>query len=174
MEQALRNIITRIDWINEKVGRATSWLTLFLVLLVCLDVITRYFFSSPQTWVRELEWHIFALIFLLGAGYAFKYDRHVRVDLFYTKMEEKDKALINLVGSALFLLPWCIVICFVSFQFGLQSLRINETSPDPDGLPARYIIKFSIAIGILLLFLQGISSVLESYLTYKNGQTPKN
>ena len=156
------NLKKGIDQLNETVGRAVSWLTTILVLLVCFDVIIRYIFNDTQAWIRELEWHLFALIFLLGAGYAFKHDRHVRVDVFYSNFTKREKAWVNLVGGLVLLLPWCLLITYYAFDFALLSYKIGETSPDPGGLPALYIIKFSVCIGILLLFLQGVSNIIES------------
>ena len=84
-----------IDRINEWVGRTSSWISGILVILVCIDVLSRYLFSETAAWVMELEWHLFSLLFLFGAGFALKHDRHVRVDLFYDKFSPKDKALVN-------------------------------------------------------------------------------
>lgn len=157
-----------IDQINENVGRLVSWLTTALVVLVIYDVVRRYLLSDTETWIMELEWHLFALIFLLGAGYALKHNKHVRVDLFYAKFSERDKALVNFIGSLLFLLPWCLFIIYAAWQYAYESFLIRETSPDPGGLPALYIIKFAIVLGIFLLFLQGLSELIKSLNTLLN------
>lgn len=170
MDQILRKIAGGISRINEWVGRSVSWLTFLLVLLVCVDVIIRYLLNDTRAWIMELEWHMFALIFLLGAGYAFKHDRHVRVDLFYSNFSEKDQALVNMIGGILFLIPWCIMIIFASFKYANVSFLIRETSPDPGGLPARYLIKYSISLGGFLLLLQAIANTIESYLTYSSSE----
>lgn len=162
---AFLKFFTRIaNIVNEWAGKMTSWLTLLLVLLVCLDVGKRYIFNDASVWGMELEWHLFAAIFLLGAGYAFKHDRHVRVDLFYANFSKRDKAWTNLVGGVVFLIPWCILIIIASFSYAKGSFVILEESPDPDGLPFRFIIKFTVTIGIGLLLLQGIANVAESVL----------
>ncbi len=147
--------------INERVGRAVAWLNVALILLVCLDVFARYLLNKTNPWVVELEWHFFSVIFLLGAGYAWKHDRHVRVDLFYARFSLKDKAMVNALGAILFLLPWSLLMIWVSFKYALTSFRIRETSPDPGGLPAFYPIKFAICIGMALLALQGIGKLLK-------------
>lgn len=170
MLKQLEKLADRIDWFNERVGRGVAWLNTLLVLLVCFEVALSVFDQSAN-WLTELEWHIFSLIFLLGAGYAFKHDRHVRVDLFYAKFAPKDKALTDLLGNILFLIPWCVIVGYFSFFYAWESFRINEGSPDPGGLPARYLIKFSIVIGMLLLLLQAIASTIQSLLIY-TGQTP--
>lgn len=166
--QALHKIAKFIDQLNERVGRAVSWLTSALVVLVIIDVISRYLFNTTKAWTLELEWHLFALIFLLGAGYAFKHDRHVRVDLFYTRFSKKDQALVNFFGGLIFLLPWCLLVIYTAWFYALESYRFGETSPDPGGLPARYLIKFSIVIGAGLLLLQGISNIIQSYLELRD------
>ena len=168
MDNFLSRASQLIDQINEWVGRAVSWLTIILVVLVCFDVITRYFFSNTAAWIMELEWHLFALIFLFGAGYAFKHDKHVRVDLFYAKLSPKDQALVNIIGSFLFLIPWCLLIIYWSYEYALISYNIGETSPDPGGLPARYMIKFCVSIGMVFLLFQGISVLFKNILIYRN------
>lgn len=165
MKRFLQQIIRFANAINEAMGRLASWFTTALVLLVCFDVIRRFLINDTEAWIMELEWHLFALIFLLGSGYALKHDRHVRVDLFYANFSARDKAWVNLVGSLVFLLPWCIIVGVMSFQYAAGSFAINEGSPDPGGLPARYIIKFAITVGVTLLGLQGLAVVAQSLLT---------
>ena len=168
MQGILLNIKNGIDQINEQIGRLTSWLTALLVLLVCYDVFTRYMMNETRAWVMELEWHLFALIFLLGAAYALKHDKHVRVDLFYADFSNIDKAWVNLLGGILFLVPWCLMVIYWSFDYANLSLSVREGSPDPGGLPARYIIKFVVPLGIGLLLLQGISSIISSIFVLKD------
>lgn len=163
----IQRVIDGIDQLNEYTGRMVSWLSTILVLVVCFDVISRRLLSQTQAWVMELEWHFFAVLFLFGAGYTLKHDKHVRVDLFYANYDKKDQAWVDLVGHALFLMPWTIVVMIVSFQYGFESWLINEKSPDPGGLPARYVIKFSISLGMLFLFLQSFSCFLKAYQTIK-------
>lgn len=166
MYKALKRIQFGIDTLNEWAGKGVSWLTTLLVVLVCFDVITRYLFSDTKAWIMELEWHLFSLVFLIGAGYAFKHDRHVRVDLFYTRFTPRDRALVNLIGGLLFLVPWCILVIIVSYDYAKVSFLLGETSPDPGGLPGRYVIKFAITAGVFLLLLQGLSSIIQSLFIY--------
>ena len=172
MKTILRGVITTMNTINEWAGRAVSWLTLVLVLLVCYNVVMRRFFDVADAWRGELEWHLFALIFLIGAGYAFKHDRHVRVDLFYAKYSKREKAGTDLIGALVFLIPWCILIIIYAWSYAQGSMAINETSPNPDGLSHRYLIKFAISVGIGLLLLQAISSVAQAVLTLTTKNEP--
>ncbi len=138
-----------------------SWLNVALVLLICLDVLFRYFFSFSKNWILELEWHMFSLVFLLGSAYALQYDKHVRVDVFYQKFSDKTKAIINLVGTVVFLIPWSYLVVTTAYKFANNSWYIREGSNQPGGLPARYIIKFMIVIGFILLALQGVSQIIS-------------
>lgn len=159
-----------IDQLNEKIGYFTSWLTAALVALVCLEVGIG-FFNTSWTWLTELEWHLFSLIFLLGAGYAFKHDKHVRVDLFYTHFSPKDKALVNLIGNLILLIPWCIVIIWAAVRYAYIAFKIGENSPDPGGLPARFVIKAMIGLGFFLLLLQGIAETAKAWQTYQGSNS---
>ncbi|MCS6969302.1 MAG: TRAP transporter small permease subunit [Cytophagales bacterium] len=150
--------------INEYVGRAISWLTTGLVLVFCIDVLLRYVFKSASVAFYEIEWHLFSLIFLLGAGYSLKHDRHVRVDIFYARFSPKAKAWINFLGVGLFLIPFAVLVIKSSIPYVAMSYRINESSADAGGLPYRYLIKSAITAGFSLLLLQGIALMLDSLL----------
>jgi TRAP-type mannitol/chloroaromatic compound transport system permease small subunit len=154
-----------IDGINEAIGRGISWLTTLLVVLICYDVAARYLFNTSSAGLVELEWHIFSFIFLLGAAYALKHDKHVRVDVFYQNFSPKKQAWVNLLGSVLFLIPFCLIIIQASLKFTYNAYAINEGSADPGGLPARFIVKGAIPVGFFLLLLQAISLGFRSLLT---------
>lgn len=161
----IRLIVRLIDGLNTKVGHAISWLSTLLVLVVCYDVFTRYFLRKSSVGVQELEWHIFAVLFLLGAAYTLKMDNHVRVDVIYTQLSPRGKAWINLLGGIVFLIPFSILIIWASQGFISMSWAIQETSPDPGGLPYRYILKAMIPAGFSLILLQGIALILRSFCT---------
>jgi TRAP-type mannitol/chloroaromatic compound transport system permease small subunit len=151
-----------IDKLNTTIGKAVSWLSLLLVLVIVVDVAMRYIFSITSAASFELEWHLFAVIFLLGAAYTLQQDKHVRVDVFYHRFSERGKAWVNLFGSLVLLLPFCFVACWESLSFVESSYAFRETSPDPGGLPARYVIKAAIPAAFFLLGLQAISEFLKS------------
>lgn len=164
MKNLLKNYILRVSQLNNFIGKNTAWCTTFLVLLVCFDVSQTYFLKKTSVAFLELEWHLFALVFLFCAGYSLRHDKHVRVDVFYNRMTTKQQAWINLVGSLIFLLPFCAVIIYASYKYTLVSFGYNEGSPNPGGLPARYIIKGAIPVGFFFLLLQAISLIFESIL----------
>ena len=133
--RVLRVYIRFADGLNERVGRVVSWLTAVLVAVVCYDVFTRYLLENSLVAVQELQWHLFALIFLIGAAYSLKHDNHVRVDLFYSRFSRRKQACVNLFGSLLFLIPFCIIVIVSSQSFVANAFRIGEISPD-SGWPA--------------------------------------
>lgn len=151
----------RIDQLISWIGKQASLLNVVLILLICLDVLLRYMFNATQKWVIELEWHLFAVIFLLGASYTMQADKHVRVDLFYQNYSEKMKQWVNIIGNVVFLIPWCLVLIYVSYKYANVSYSYLEGSPDPGGLPARYVIKYMITFGFGLLLLQCISDTIN-------------
>ena len=157
-----------ISTLNDRIGRAVSWLTFVLVLLVVVDVTLRYLFNQTAVWIGEMEWHLFAFIFLLGAGYALRHDRHVRVDLFYDKFSPRDKALVNLVGHIVLLLPWTVLLIWVSTKYAFDSYQMGEGSPDPGGLPFRFVVKAAIPLGFFLLFLQGLAEIAKNWQVYRH------
>ena len=168
----ISSIAKFIDRINLIVGRLTGWFTTGLVLLISIYVLMRYAFDDPRLWMQELEWHFFALIFLLGAAYTFQTDSHVRVDVFYARFSSKGKAWVNLIGILLFLLPFCWVVISRSWEFVISSWEVNERSADPGGLAARYIIKAAIPVGFSLLMLQGIGEAIKAGQQLMGGDIP--
>ncbi|MBT8233192.1 MAG: TRAP transporter small permease subunit [Bacteroidia bacterium] len=167
----MRNLISNLNLITEWTGKIFAWSTLLMVILICIDVILRYLFNFTLIWIIELEIYFFAITFLMASGYAFKYDKHVRVDVFYTKFSPKKKAWTNLIGGLFLLLPWAVISTYVCFNYFLKSWYINETSAQPGGLPAIYVLKFILFLGFLMLSIQAIADILESFQTIR--EAPK-
>lgn len=160
--ETLRKICRIIDTLNEWTGRGVAFITAGLVAVVFGDVVMRYLFKKSFVVVQELEWHLFGLIFLIGAGYTLLYDGHVRVDIIYQRLRPKARAWINFVGVISFLVPGCLMVIITSWKFMHNSWMVLEGSPDPGGIPFRFIIKGAIAVGFALLLLQGIAMGLKS------------
>ncbi|WP_438424993.1 TRAP transporter small permease subunit [Aquimarina macrocephali] len=158
----MQKIINFLDRVGEKIGVLVSWVATLLAIIIGLDVIIRYVFKFTYVWMIEIEIYLFGMIFLLASGYTFKYEKHVRVDVFYTKLSRKGKAWVDLLGGAFLLIPWCYVVIVSSWYYGLSSFMIGESSPQPGGLPALYVLKFCITLGFVFLLLQGISHILKS------------
>jgi len=166
----LKQYIKLIDLVNEWIGKLAGWLATAMMLLICFDVTAKFLsaqfgFSYTNTAINELQWHLFGFLFLLGTAYTLRHDRHVRVDLFYSKFSDKGRAWVNLIGVIFFLMPLCIIMIDKSLLYVKNSYLMMEKSADPGGLPYRFILKGAITAGFSLLTLQGVSMAFKSLLT---------
>jgi len=170
VNKLISQVVKIIDGFTEWSGRSVAWLVLAMVLLICYDVAMRYLLQQGSVALQELEWHLFALIFLLGSAYTLKHDEHVRVDILYqsSKLSDKHRALINIVGILVFLLPFCILILISAWRFVDNAYFYHEGSPDPGGLPYRYLLKASVLVAFAMLILQGFAELLRNILKLQN------
>jgi len=161
----LNKIIHLINQLSEFSGRVIAWLVLLMMLVIVYDVSMRAGFNIGSVVLQELQWHFFALIFLLGAAYTFRHDEHVRVDVFYRSrwMNDYRRAWVNLLGGLLLLLPFCWLIISSAWHFVFDAYIHQEGSPD-GGLPYRFILKAALPLGFFLLMLQGIAQILNNLL----------
>ena len=161
-ESALKTLSDHLDGIAERVGNAAAWLALGLVLMTFAVVMLRYLFQLGWIAMQESILYLHAALFLLGAAYTLKRDGHVRVDIFYRGFTAKRKALIDLLGSLLLLLPVCSFLLWVSWDYVTTAWSIYEGSQEAGGLPYVYLLKTLIPVAVMLLILQGISQALSS------------
>jgi TRAP-type mannitol/chloroaromatic compound transport system permease small subunit len=164
MEFALKYART-IGRINDSIGVVLRWLAVLMVLLGSYNAIARYATARlgvalSSNALNEAQWYLFTLIFLLGSAYALRHDVHIRVDVLYARLTTRGKAWMDIAGTILFLIPFCVLMIWVAWTPVLNSWRIREVSPDPGGLP-RYPIKAVIILSFVLLFLQGIAFIIE-------------
>ena len=153
--------------IISKTGKISSWFSLALVLLISTDVLLRYVFNFSTAALYEMEWHLFAIIFLLASPYTLQKNKHVRVDVFYNNFSKRKKNIVDLIGNIIFLIPFSFIIFYTSLPFVEDSYSILESSPDPGGLPYRFIIKSIIPIAFFLLMIQGILNAFKNYNNIK-------
>jgi len=153
-----------IDAVNDWVGRAAAWLTLLLVMVTTYDVMMRYLFRKSFVFVQEAEWHLFAILFLVVAGYTHLKGDHVRVDIFYARTSPRMRAWIDLVCGLIFLFPTVFLLVWTSIPFVISSIAVLEGSPDPGGIPARFALKAVIPFGFTLVGLQGVSETIKNIL----------
>ncbi|MEE8326078.1 MAG: TRAP transporter small permease subunit [candidate division NC10 bacterium] len=165
-------LVRWIDQLNDRVGRATSWITAVLVVVTTSDVLLRYVFNASFVFIHELEWHLFAVLFLMAAGYTHLKGKHVRVDILYTRLSPRRQALVDLAFGLLFLFPTCFLLIKSSLPFVAHSWAVLEGSPDPGGLPARYLLKAVIPVGFILIGLQGISETIKNTYIVLQGKLP--
>ncbi len=133
-----------------------------LLFNVFYDVVMRYAFNDVSIGMQELEWHLFACVFLLGTPYAMQQDGHVRVDIFYERWSDQVKALVNLLGAMLFIFPFVILVTMYGSDFAYEAYDIGEGSGDPGGLPHRWIIKSLIPLSFALMGLAGLGMITQA------------
>ncbi len=162
--QMLEKFVNFVDGLSDKIGHLVGWMTTLMVLTVFYDTVMRYAFNKGNVALQELEWHLFAIVFLLGAAYTLKANGHVRVDILYVRLSEKTKAWIDFLGVFIFLIPFSVMVILSTKGFIMNSWAIREISPDPGGLPARYILKAMIPLGFSLLIVQGLSEAAKKFM----------
>ena len=162
--QILERFVNFVDSLSDKIGYLVGWMTTLMVLIVFYDTVMRYAFNKGNVALQELEWHLFAIVFLLGAAYTLKEKGHVRVDILYVNLSKKTKAWIDFLGMFIFLIPFSVMVILSTKGFIMNSWAIREISPDPGGLPARYILKTMIPLGFSLLIVQGLSEAAKNFM----------
>lgn len=163
--ERIKKIVQACDRVNEWIGSVVVTFAVFgFILVIFSNVVLRYVFNTSFVFMAELEWHIFAFIFLLGAGFTLLHDGHVRVDVFYSLLDRRKKAMINLVGVLFFLIPSCYLVLKTSVPWVMDAYRVGETSLDPGGIPARFIIKAALPAGYFLMLIQGLLLFVKSGL----------
>jgi len=163
--EALSRFADLCDALNRRIGRAVGWLALLMVLVGAFNAVARYLgrFTGAELASNayiELQWYLFSALFLLGAADALREDAHVRVDVLYQRFGPRVRAAIDLGGTLLFLLPFCVLVVVTSWTMFEASWAIGEQSPDPGGL-ARYPVKALIPLGFVLLSLQGLAHAIR-------------
>lgn len=165
--KALAFFVTAVGRLNGFVGRTLSWLALGAVLVCFTVVVQRYVFSTTQLWMQDLYVWLNGAMFMGVAGYALLTDSHVRVDIFYRPAPPRRKAIMDMVGVVLFLLPFCTVVWLWGFEYVQRSWRLAEGSANPGGMPGLYILKTFILAFVILVGLQGIAMLARSILVLK-------
>ena len=160
----LKKIIFFIENITSKIGKKVSWLILFMTLIAFSVALLRYFFNIGFVWMQELYIWMHGLVFLLAAAYTLQEDKHVRVDIFYRKFSEKNKAYINVFFSILFIIPFILIVSKYSIPYILKSWLSLEKSREAGGLQFLYIYKTSIILFCFFLFIQTIALILRCVL----------
>lgn len=159
--QALARVADLLDVAIERIGQITAWCSFAIVLVMAYNVLLRYFFRTGSVAMQELEWHLMAPICMLGLSYAILKDGHVKVDILYGRLAPRLQRVIDLVAAVLVVIVVAILLK-LSIPYVMQSYRIGEQSPDPGGLPYRWIVKSMLPIGFALLLVQSLAAVLRA------------
>ena len=172
----LRRVAAAIDRMNDGIGTAVTWLSLLMIGFGAYNAVARYAtrfagLSLSSNALNELQWYLFSVIFLLGAAWGLRHDVHVRVDVLYARRSRRTQAWIDLLGTVLFLIPFCVMMLWVSWPAVARSFAIREVSPDPGGLP-RWPIKGLLIVSFVLLLLQGLAVIVRQVDVIRSGVPP--
>ena len=149
-----------IDWLNERVGKGAFWLVLFMTLISAGNATYRFIFNDSSNGMLEIQWYLFAAVFLLCSPYTLQKNEHVRIDVLSSKLSPRGLAVIDIIGTLFFLLPMVIAVMWLSLPLVAESYKIHEYSANAGGL-IRWPVKILLPIGFALLALQGISEMIK-------------
>jgi TRAP-type mannitol/chloroaromatic compound transport system permease small subunit len=158
--QALLSFSRGVDWITERIGRSVYWLLLAAVIISTVNAIVRKSFNLSSNAYLEAQWYLFAAIFMLGAGYVFLHDQHVRIDVLAGKLSRRVQVWIDIVGITFFLLPLCAFIVWTAMPSVMTAWDTQEVSANPGGL-IRWPLYALVPIGFSLLALQSLSELFK-------------
>jgi TRAP-type mannitol/chloroaromatic compound transport system permease small subunit len=165
----LRAIVDSIDAFTDYSGRILAWLCLAMAALTALIVFLRYGFNIGSIAAQEAVIYMHGALFMLGAAYTLKVGGHVRVDIFYQRFSTRTQAWINSLGGIIFLLPLCVFILGISWNYVTESWAIRESSPEAGGIPAVFLLKSLVPLMAINLFCQGLAEVLRNALFLVEG-----
>lgn len=155
--------MARLEAWVANIGRATAWLTLLMVLLTFSVVVLRYGFSLGWIWLQESVTYLHATVFMLAAAWTLQSDGHVRVDIFYRTGSVRRQAVVNLAGTLLLLMPFCLFLLAIGWEYVYASWKLKEGSGEAGGVPLVYLLKTLILLLPALLLLQAIPLALRSW-----------
>jgi TRAP-type mannitol/chloroaromatic compound transport system permease small subunit len=170
-------MLLRLEQVFDRFSDVMGWiagaLNLVMLLNVFYDAIMRYFFSTGSIALQEMEWHLFAMVFLFGIAYALKEDGHVRVDVLYERFSPRWKAIVNISGTVLLLLPLSVMIVEGSVWYVQEAFNSGEVSGDPGGLPYRWLIKLVIPASFVFLIVSATGFIIHNINVFRGQADPR-
>ncbi|CAL95413.1 TRAP transporter small permease subunit [Azoarcus olearius] len=159
-----------IDWINERVGRSVMWLVLIAVVISAGNALVRKLFNTSSNALLEIQWYLFAAIFMLAAGYTFLRNEHVRIDVITGRLSPRGQNIVDIIGIALFMLPMAVLLLWLSLPIVKLSIVSGEMSANPGGL-IRWPVKLMLPLGMFFLILQALSELIKR-IAFLTGHGP--
>ena len=163
-----------INKFSDALGKLSALLFILLLFNVFFDVIMRYLFNDVSIGMQELEWHLYAAIFMLAIPYTLYKEGHVRVDIIYADLSPRKQAWIDLLGTLILLIPFTVLVAKYGVDFTIESYKLGEQSGDPGGLPYRWIIKSVVPFAFIAITISGIGLILKSILVLTNQKKISN
>jgi TRAP-type mannitol/chloroaromatic compound transport system permease small subunit len=161
----LDRAVVALEAVVEVCGRLAAWVCVALVLVVAGNVFARHFFSTGTIWLQELEWHLISPIALLGMAYALKHGDQVRVDVFFDRMPRLGQRVVEVITGVL-TLAFALIMLQLSLPFVMQAWATGEGSPNPGGIPFRFVLKGFIPLGFALLAIQGFAHTVKHLIAH--------
>ena len=165
---------TTLRKIIDGMGHVCTVLMILMVANVFYDVLMRYFFNNVSIGMQELEWHLFAAMFMFGLGFTLKEDAHVRVDIFYEKLLPHTQAYIDIFAALLFALPITLIVMYYGYGYAFDAYEMMEGSSDPGGLPYRWIIRAVVPAANAFLVICIFYTVIDNIMKLKRPNLREN
>jgi TRAP-type mannitol/chloroaromatic compound transport system permease small subunit len=166
----VENIANAIDRLTQAIGRTAAWLALAVVLLQFALVVARYLFGFGSIWLTETVIYAHAALFMLAAAWTLQAGGHVRVDVFYADAAPRTRALVDLFGALLLLLPFMLVLIWLSVPYAARSWAVLERSQESSGLPLVFLLKSIIPLFAGLMALQGVAQAIRAARALANAR----
>lgn len=149
-----------IDWLNARIAKGAFWLVLVMTVICASNASYRFVFNDSSNGMLEIQWYLFAAVFLLCSPYTLQRNEHVRIDVLSGKLSPRGLAVIDIIGSLFFLLPMVTLVLWLSIPLVAESYKIHEFSANAGGL-IRWPVKALLPLGFTLLALQGVSELIK-------------
>ncbi|MEM8552639.1 MAG: TRAP transporter small permease subunit [Pseudomonadota bacterium] len=172
MDALLIASVRAVERIVGTIGRSTSLVLPLIVVVIVVNVVARYGFGLGLIELEELQWHLNALVVMGCLAYAYRDNAHVRVDIIHSALSQRGKAIIEIMGGLVLLLPFVLGIAWFAWHSFAYSFSIAERSPMPSGLPARYVVKFIVFAGFALLAIQGLAVIVRAGFALRGRRIP--
>jgi TRAP-type mannitol/chloroaromatic compound transport system permease small subunit len=165
----LRAVLGAVDWVNEWIGKIFKFLLIPLLIVSMYEVIARYLFNSPTVWAAQILSLLFVTMVAIGGGHVLRHDGHVRMDVFYGRMSSRGRAISDLWTVIVFMI-FIAPLAWQTTDMALESIKIREASWSAFKGPI-YPKKIALAIGAILLLLQGLVKLYKDIQTLKNSNS---
>lgn len=160
--QGLLKLSGLIDGMNERIGKAVSWLMLFIVIISAGNAVMRFSIDWSSNGFLEIQWYLFSATFLIGAGYVFLKNEHIRIDIIAGRLSARAQNWIDVFGIIVFMMPMVLITLYLSWQVFVLAWHTGEMSPNPGGL-IRWPVRLLMPVGFFLLLLQGVSELIKRF-----------
>jgi TRAP-type mannitol/chloroaromatic compound transport system permease small subunit len=157
---ALLKFSRLVDWISEWIGKLVIWLVLAAVLISAGNAIMRKAFNISSNAYLEVQWYLYAMVFMLGAAYVFLHNGHVRIDFISGRLSKRTNAIIDAIGIVVFLIPLCVILIDLSWPYFMRAYVSGEMSENAGGL-IRWPVLGLIPLGFATLLLQALSELIK-------------